>query len=248
MKIDICYFIEAERVPAGAKRQKPSKGFDKAWKRQVFDKIVPTLEEVFPAGSIKICQTDMMSFAQHNTEVVGVIRRNDVLFDGFLSLFDFDIFWKNVVDGSKALPTDEISEDHLFFWMERFPTVQEITAMRDRNDHLVQIVINRKRREGKNYRFSLKVREVGEMLKFAIKTHEPECKVEEFIGDLIHEWNMARPDRLIHDFYLTERKKGTIFFLFNWGSATDEAMDFIFDKLNGSSLEIRSITVTSEGF
>lgn len=245
MKIDICYFIETDKVPAGAKRQRPSKGFDKAWKSQVFDKIVPTLEHMFPIDSIKICQTKMMSFSQENDDIVGVIRHNDVLLDGFLSLFDFDIFWKNAGDGSKVLPTDKISEDHLVFWIERFPSEREIAEMRNRFDHLIQIVIDRKKRKDKKYRFSLKIREVSEILKFTMRTRDPET--EEIINSSVDGWNRIHPDRLIHNFYLTEKEKGSISYLFNWGSATEETMDFIMDKLDNSPLNISTIAVTSAG-
>ena len=242
MKIDTNYFIES-REEHLQEIKKPSKGFLKALKAQVLGPMEKSLSLFFPTKPLKLVQFGVMSFENIEGKVIGIYDGYDVTFGGY-QLFRFTLKWTSLRDGNKVTPFDDIKESEIAFWIDGYPDESRLKQIADRNKIDIDRYLAKENRYNE-YRFQFVLESIGETVKLIFSTEEDPENIVKFIGDSVNEWNYISPNALIHNYFQEDIAPGKITISFNWGSATEDTLRFILNKLNLSSLNITKIVLDS---
>ncbi|PAC28171.1 hypothetical protein [Flectobacillus sp. BAB-3569] len=170
---------------------------------------------------------------------------------------DVQLHWRSP-DGNIILPSDDVTDKEISFWIENMPSQEQLKKIIERNEYLWKRPSKEAMIDKKLYRF--KIREMGWFgssfpdIGIRIKTTVNIEILAEFIGNTIESYNqksLLKDDSdendmtnlgLVHNFSYEKRKKNVYLFTLDMGSALD-GVDAILQALNKSDFEIELITL-----
>ncbi len=170
---------------------------------------------------------------------------------------DVHLHWRSP-DGNIILPSDDVTDKEISFWIENMPSQEQLKQIIERNEYLWKRPSKEVTIDKKLYRF--KIREMGWFgssfpeIGIRIKTPVNIEILAEFIGNTIDSYNqksLLKDDfdendmtnlGLIHNCSYEKKKKNVYLFTLDMGSALD-GVDAILQALNNSDFEIELITL-----
>lgn len=243
MKVDTAYFVENSTELDNDSRPRPSKGFVKAFRKQVVSIVKERMECFFPKDSFQLIQFGWMSFVEENDEIIGSYRGYKVMFIGY-ELFRFNLFWKRIDKAVKLFPYEEIDESNLLFWITDFPDDERLQYLAGNlTKDINRFEERKKEKEQEKYGFKFVVKNISEEVRLIFDTDESASIIEELFAEIVSKWNNCSPQYLIHNFYVEGTKKGKLIFVFNWGGANERTLKFVLDEINKKTLKISKITL-----
>lgn len=194
---------------------------------------------------------DKDSFYYYKSLLIGIDKTAHCL------VSDVHLHWRSS-DGSIILPSDDLTDKEISFWIENMPSQERLQQVVERNEYMWKRSTKEATIDKKLYRF--KIREMGWFgssfpeIGIRIKTSVNIEILAEFIGNTIDSYNqksLLKDDfdkndmtnlGLIHNCSYEKKKKNVYLFTLDMGLALD-GVDAILQALNNSDFDIELITL-----